>query len=447
MVPSRDTIAAIATAPGRGGIGVVRVSGARCGEIYQAIIGAQPEPRIAKYVSFKSSSGEIIDKGIGIYYKSPSSYTGEDVLECHLHGNRIVLGMLLDEIITFGARLARPGEFTERAFLNNKLDLVQAEAVTDLIDSRSKKAARSAMQSLSGVFSNQVLGLREGVFKARALIEAALDFPEEEGVDVDITPAIKIINQNLERLNQLLSKAEAGRVLDQSPSVVIVGPPNVGKSSIINFLSGNDAAIVSSTAGTTRDIVRENVLLDGNAFTLIDTAGIRQAGDEIEQEGINRSYKALNQADLVLFVYDESAEKDQGFLGLEKKLPSGVKSIVIRNKVDLCGTGKQACSNNDIYVSAKTGQGMDVLVNKICCSLNLVDNEEDLIFARQRHIDALYSVKNSLKQALNNVEKKVALEVLAEDLRLALVGFDEITGKTITDDILGEIFSRFCIGK
>ena len=447
MPKNNDTIAAIATPSGRGGIGVIRVSGKRCKDIYQALTGVLPEPRLVQYVSFKSSDQKIIDKGIALYFEGPSSYTGEDVVECHAHGSRIVLGMLLDEIVSLGARTALPGEFTERAFLNDKIDLVQAEAVADLIDSNSKKAARSALQSLNGVFSHDIMQLRDQIFNARALIEAALDFPDEDDVDISIDPAIKDIRKSLVMLNDLLVKAEAGRVLDQNPSVVIVGPPNVGKSSIINYLSGVDSAIVSTLPGTTRDIIREKVLLGGYAITLVDTAGIRETSDAIEKEGVERAHKAIGLADIVLYVIDNSLEQtiEQGVL--DKYLSPGAKAIIIRNKIDLCGEVNHENTDNEVYVSAKTGTGMDKLIDIICLNLDITDSEEDLIFARQRHIDALSLIRNNLQCVLADVKSNVGLEVLAESLRQCLSGFDEITGKTTTDDILGSVFSRFCIGK
>ena len=279
MTEKNETIAAIATPPGRGGLGVVRVSGKLSSSIFTSLSGHVPEPRVAKYVSFTLSDKTIIDKGIALFFKEPASYTGEDVLECHVHGSRIVLNMLLEEIVSLGARLALPGEFTERAFLNNKIDLVQAEAVADLIDSNSKKAALGALQSLQGVFSNDINRLRDRIFNTKALIEAALDFPEEEDVVIDTHPAAKEIQQCLDILDALLIKAEAGRVLDSNPTIVIVGQPNAGKSSIINYLSGIDSAIVSATPGTTRDVIKEKVLLGGYAVTLLDTAGIRETND------------------------------------------------------------------------------------------------------------------------------------------------------------------------
>jgi len=257
-------------------------------------------------------------------------------MECHAHGSRIVLGMLLDEIVSLGARVASPGEFTERAFLNNKIDLIQAEAVADLIDSNSKKAARSAMQSLEGVFSNNITQLRDQIFNARTLVEAALDFPDEEDVDISIDPAIGIIRESLAILDELLIKAKAGRVLDQNPSVVIVGSPNAGKSSIINYLSGFDSAIVSTLPGTTRDIIREKVLLGDYAITLVDTAGLRETHEAIEKEGVDRAYKALGLADLVLYVLDHSLKQTIEQDALDKYLSPGARAIIVKNKIDLC---------------------------------------------------------------------------------------------------------------
>ncbi len=447
MFTNKDTIAAIATAAGRSGIGIIRISGDNSKEIAEKLTGINPTPRFAHYAEFKAANNDLIDKGMIIYFKAPASYTGEDVIECHLHGNRILLDVLLDEIYSLGARAARPGEFTERAFLNNKMDLVQAEAVADLIDSSSKKAARSAMQSLSGVFSRQVSNLRDQIFKASSLIEASLDFTEEEDVGIKLAPVLNTINESINCLSELLKKAEAGSVLSKSPSIVIIGPPNVGKSSIINYLSRNDSAIVSARPGTTRDIIKETVLLEGNLFTLIDTAGIHVTEDEIELEGINRTNKAINMADLVLYVIDASKDDKQQLTEASKSIPDFVKATVVRNKIDLCDKKALVRNEKDIFVSAKTGEGMETLIQQICKSLEYTSAENDIIFARKRHIDAIKRISESLNRALEAIEKNSGLEIIAEELRQSLNGFDEITGKTTTDDILGEIFSRFCIGK
>ncbi len=447
MTEKNETIAAIATPPGRGGLGIVRVSGNLSSSIFSSLTGHMPEPRIAKFVSFTLSDKTIIDKGIALFFKAPASYTGEDVMECHAHGSRIVLGMLLEEIVSLGARLALPGEFTERAFLNNKIDLVQAEAVADLIDSNSKKAALGAMQSLQGVFSNDINALRDRVFNAKALIEAALDFPEEEDVVIDTNPAAKDIQQCLDSLNGLLKKAKAGRVLDSNPTIVIVGQPNAGKSSIINYLSGIDSAIVSATPGTTRDVIREKVLLGGNAVTLLDTAGIRETNDEIELAGVDRAHKALGLADIVLFVHDNTLGDVVIDAALLEQVAAGAKIVIVRNKIDLCDNSLFANTDNEIFVSAKTGKGMDSLIVAISANLEADGGEEDLIFSRQRHVDCLNMLSNNLKQVLADIEEGAGLEVQAESLRQCLAGFDELTGRVTSDDVLGAVFSRFCIGK
>jgi tRNA modification GTPase len=447
MPAHNDTIAAIATPSGRGGLGIIRVSGSLSTTIFNSLTGGLPAPRLAKYVSFKGADQKTIDKGIALFFKAPASYTGEDVMECHVHGSRIILGLLLEEIISLGARAAMPGEFTERAFLNNKIDLVQAEAVADLIDSNSKKAARSAMQSLDGVFSNSINQLRDRVFNAKALIEAALDFPDEEDVVINTAPAAKDIQACLDILNDLLNKAEAGRVLDQNPTIVIAGKPNAGKSSIINYLSGVDAAIVSTTPGTTRDIIKEKVLLGGYAVTLLDTAGIRESNNEIEKAGVDKAHKALGLADIIIYVHDNSQGQFNMDSALLNHVTPGTKILVARNKIDLCENYNFVDSENEIYVSVKTSEGMDKLIETICLNLEISGSVEDLIFARQRHIDGLKLIGKNLQCVLSDIESGVGLEVQAESLRQCLAGFDELTGKITSDDVLGAVFSQFCIGK
>tara|TARA_R110002074_G_scaffold402076_3_gene603390 strand:+ start:61034 stop:62377 length:1344 start_codon:yes stop_codon:yes gene_type:complete len=447
MPKSNDTITAIATPSGRGGLGIVRVSGNKTKDIFKTLTGSSPIARSAQFVSFRSSDQKIIDKGIALYFKAPASYTGEDVMECHVHGSRFVLGMLLDEIVSMGARLARPGEFTERAFINNKIDLLQAEAVADLIDSNSKKAARSAMLSLSGVFSDSIKELRERVFNAKALIEAALDFPEEEDVVIDTLPASREVQECLDLLNELISKAEAGRVLDQNPSIVIAGRPNAGKSSVLNYLSGFDSAIVSSAPGTTRDVIKEKVLLGDYAVTLFDTAGIRDTEDKVEQAGVDRAQKTLAMADIVLCVHDNTLDDASLNIELFDYVSAGTKIIDVRNKIDLCDEGDFINSENEVYVSVKTGAGMDKLVEAICQYFATVENEEDLVFTRQRHLDDLHKISKNLKRVLSDITNSAGLEVQAESLRQCLSGFDDLTGKTTSDDVLGAVFSQFCIGK
>ena len=447
MPANKDTIAAIATPPGRSGIGVIRISGKLSRKIYQALTGIQPKDRYAHHVSFKSSSNQTIDKGISLYFKGPASYTGEDVMECYAHGNRIILGMLLDEIISLGARAALPGEFTERSFLNDKIDLVQAEAVADLIDSNSKKAARSAMQSLDGVFSDGVLDLKEKIINAKALIEATLDFPDEEDIGINTRPAFENIKECLGVLDNLLTKAKKGRLLDHTPLIVIAGPPNVGKSTLINFLSGADSAIVSDTPGTTRDIIKEKILLRDQLVTLVDTAGIHKTSDSIEKEGIEKAYKIIKSADLVLYLIDYSTKKSDAEETLKEYLPLDVKYILVTNKIDLCKKQDQKNNINENSISAKTGEGIEELVEKIGLILDFSIEDEDVVFARQRHIDALNTIRVFLNEAAFSMEKKEGLEIVAELLRQSLSVFDEIVGKITTDDILDNIFSRFCIGK
>ena len=448
MPANKDTIVAIATPPGRSGIGVIRVSGKLSSKIYQTLTGRQPKNRYAHHVSFKSSSNQTIDKGISLYFKGPASYTGEDDMECYAHGNRIILGILLDEIISLGARLALPGEFTEKSFLNDKIDLVQAEAVADLIDSNSKKAARSAMQSLDGVFSDSILDLKEKIINATALLEATLDFPDEEDIDINTNPAIENIKECLGLLDSLLNKAKKGRLLDHAPLIVIAGPPNVGKSTLINFLSGFDSAIVSDTPGTTRDIIKEKVLLRDQLVTLIDTAGIHKTNNTIEKEGIERAYKTIKSADLVLYLIDYNTNKADTAETLKELLPLGVKHILVTNKIDLCKKREQKNNINKNSISAKTGEGVEELVEKISSILDFsIEDEGDVVFARQRHVDALNTIRVFLNEAAISIEKKEGLEIVAELLRQSISVFDEIVGKTTTDDILDNIFSRFCIGK
>ena len=445
MPSKKDTITAIATPPGRSGIGIIRVSGKNSKQIYKSLTGQNPVNRQARYTSFKSSSNTLLDKGVSIFFKGPSSYTGEDIVECYSHGNRMILDMLIEEIIVLGARLALPGEFTERAFLNNKIDLVQAEAVADLIDSNSKKAARSAMQSLQGVFSENIIQLKEKTIYAKALIEAYLDFPDEEDVDVDTYSAKEKIKDCLESLDNTLTKAKRGRMLNHAPLIVIAGPPNVGKSTLINFLSGSDSSITSEHPGTTRDAIRENILLSDQLVTLVDTAGLRFTKDQVEKEGIERTYKAIQSADLVLYLID-SADTGSANIEISKHLPEGTNYILIRNKIDLYNK-KNNQDDKNFNISAKTGEGIEKLVKKIQEILDFTTEDEDIIFARQRHINAIKRIRGLLKESLLSMEKQAGLEIVAEPLRESLLIFDEIIGKTTTDDILENIFSRFCVGK
>ena len=447
MLEHKETIAAISTPTGRAGIGAIRVSGKNSKKIYQALTGSKPEHKRAQYVSFVSSSSEIIDKGVSLFFKGPSSYTGEDVMECFTHGSRFILDALLQEIIVLGARPASPGEFTQRAFLNGKIDLIQAEAVADLIDSNSKIAARSALQSMQGVFSDKIFALKAKIIETRALIEAMLDFPDEEGTEIDAVPAINNIKWCINSINQLLAKTKTGRMLNKAPTIAIVGKPNAGKSTLINFLSGANPAIVSNTPGTTRDLIREPVLLREQPAVLVDTAGIQNTDNPIEQEGVDRTFKMLEQADLILCLVDIGAD-DQGIQEQIKDAASDIDCIFVKNKIDLYKNieADDTTTNSELVISAKTGEGIERLIDKICSLLNLT-GEEDIIFARQRHIDALSRIQAHMKEALTNIDEKAGMEIVAESFRRSLHEFDTVIGKTTTDDILENIFSRFCIGK
>ena len=448
MPTKKDTIAAIATPPGTSGIGVIRVSGLSSKNIFKALTGTKPKNRSAQYVSFKSSENEVLDRGISLFFQGPASYTGEDTMECFIHGNRMLLDMLLSEIFSLGARPALPGEFTERAFLNGKIDLIQAEAVADLINSSSKSAAKSALRSLDGSFSRRVLELKEKIVGTKAMIEASLDFPDEEDIKIYTAPAYENIKDCLVILDNLLGKACKGSVLSQTPLVVIVGAPNAGKSTLMNYISGVDSAIVSKTPGTTRDVIREKILLKDHLITLTDTAGMHNTKNLIEKDGIERANKEIRRADLVLYVIDVAMTERDIRKELNENLPADTRYLLVKNKIDLVKniTQKEVINDNEFNISAKTGEGIEKLLDKISSVFNFT-TEEDVIFARRRHVDALSLLKECLDEALLCIERKQGLELVAEPLRQGLILLDEVIGKTTTDDILDNIFSRFCIGK
>ncbi len=448
MRPKRlkdDTIAAIATAPGRGGIGVVRVSGSRVSEIAQAILGKVPSARSAHLANFRDSAGETIDQGIALYFSNPHSFTGEDVLELQGHGGPAVLQSLLSRCLELGARLAEPGEFTRRAYLNDKLDLAQAESVADLIDAASTQAAKSAMRSLQGDFSRQIRSLVDALINLRMLVEATLDFPEEE---IDFLEAAQA-KQKLEKIHKelidVLKKAKQGALLREGLQIVLIGQPNVGKSSLLNRLAGDEVAIVTAVAGTTRDTVREQILLDGIPLHLIDTAGLRETKDEVEQIGISRTWLAIEKADIALVIIDAvkgiSAE-DQAILD---RLPQKLPVVQIFNKADLLAQIPIAKDQkNEIYLSAKTGSGLENLHDRLLELAGWQQTGEGAFMARERHIRALKEANQHLDQAVLRWQQ---LELLAEELNLAQKALSTITGEFTADDLLGEIFSRFCIGK
>lgn len=446
MVSDSETIAAVGTAPGRGGIGIVRVSGPLAKPIAQAISGHPlPSPRQAGYANFRGMAGEILDQGIVLFYPSPQSYTGEDVLELQGHGSPVVLSGLLERCVSLGARLARPGEFTERAFLNGKLDLAQAESVIDLIEARSQAAARAAVRSLAGDFSRRAQVLIEQLIAVRVYIEAALDFSEE---DVDFL-ADNALHQRVQQLQTTLREttaiAEQGRLLQEGIALVISGAPNVGKSSLLNRLVGHDAAIITDIAGTTRDVLREHIQIDGLPVTVIDTAGLRDSGDPIEREGIRRAQAEIQKADRVLYLCQSGDEA--------ASIPAELLNVphdTVVNKIDLQQqTARIEYADNSacIYLSAKTGEGIDLLKNHLKQISGFSHLVESPFIARRRHLDALQRAAKHIADGLLNLSQKTFPELAAEDFNLAQQSLQNITGDYTSDDLLGEIFSSFCIGK
>ena len=432
--PKRDTIAAVATPPGRGGIGVVRISGSRAPQIAERVIGSIPPARAATLARFKDASGAAIDEGIAVYFPAPHSYTGEAVLELQGHGGPVVIGMLLSACLDAGARLADPGEFTRRAFLEGRLDLAQAEAVADLIDASSEEAARSALRSLSGEFSAAIDTLRKQLVELRALTEAQLDFPEEELDGVHREDAGKRLIGIQAALDEVLARSRQGSLLRSGIHAVLAGPPNVGKSSLLNRLAGEERAIVTPIPGTTRDALRETIHIEGVAVVLVDTAGLRESGDEVEKLGIARTRSELERADVVLAVHDATAGR--------AAVPSPGQRIDVYNKADL--RPGFVPPKGAIAVSAKTGQGMADLREAIVRAAGWSSTGESVFLARERHMRALAAAKEHLARA---AAEKSRWELFAEELRLAQDALSAITGAFTADDLLGEIFGRFCIGK
>jgi tRNA modification GTPase len=444
-----DTIAAVASAPGIGGVGVLRISGPGAGAIADSLLGRAPRPRHAHYAAFADAAGAIIDRGLLLWFPAPRSYTGEDVLELQGHGSPVALRRLLARTIELGARHARPGEFSERAFLNGKLDLAQAEAVADLIASGSDAAARAAMRSLDGEFSRRVHALTEAVVRLRVWIEAAIDFPEEE-IDFLATPQLADDLAALRtQLAELLAGARRGVRLADGLHVVIVGRPNVGKSSLLNALAASERAIVTEIAGTTRDVLRETIDLDGIALTLVDTAGLREADDLVEREGIRRARAELERADLALLLDDDGAAPDDA-AELRADLPAQLAHIVIHNKIDLGGGLPRVETIGDtahIWLSARSGAGLDLLVAELKRHAGQGESAEGAFTARARHVAALERAGDHLAAAEQALLVHRAGELAAEELRQVQHALGEITGEFSSDDLLGEIFSSFCIGK
>jgi tRNA modification GTPase len=446
-----DTICAIATPPGAGGLGIVRVSGPTVPDISKTLIGKLPAPRTATLAAFRDDKGEVIDSGIVLYFPSPHSFTGEHVLELQGHGGIHILQQLVRRVLDLGARAARPGEFSERAFLNDKMDLVQAEAIADLIGSGSDAAARAAQRSLQGAFSDQIHLLQEQLTSIRVFVEAAIDFPDEEIDFLAESDVSQRVRKAASDVSVLLESAKQGRLLRDGIVLAIIGRPNAGKSSLLNALSGQESAIVTEFPGTTRDVLREQIDLDGIPVHVADTAGIRETSDVIEAEGIRRARQALESADIVLLIRDasESTAPDDE---LQAEVPDGIRTIAVANKVDLLSPdtlqqGIDDDSGNQVWISARTGSGIDVLRKRILQVIGASEQPEGAFSARQRHVDALKRAGSHLADGFQAMERFKAGELLAEELRLAQQALGEITGEMLPNDLLGEIFSSFCIGK
>lgn len=452
QVKNNGTIAAIATPPGRGGIGIVRISGTDLKQLAQTILGKLPDPRHAGLFNFLDQNNQVIDQGIALYFPSPNSYTGEDVLELHGHGGPAVMNLLLAHCLQLGARLAEPGEFTLRAFLNEKLDLAQAEGVADLIEASTANAVRCAVRSLHGEFSSTIHQLVSALIDLRVLVEATLDFPEEEIDFLQSAHAAEQLASIQIKLEQVLTASRRGNLLQEGIKIVLAGQPNVGKSSLLNRLAGDEIAIVTEIPGTTRDTIRQSIEIEGIPLHLIDTAGLRETSDIVEQQGIARTYAAIEQADLVLLLVDSRygvTKEDRSVLAhLSEKLPV----LIVHNKIDLSGQLsriEEDTSGTVIYLSVKSGEGIALLQTALLKTVGWQTNiaGEGAYMARQRHLQALLHAKELLKRAETWLHTADQLEILAEELRLAQQALSSITGEFTSDDLLGEIFSSFCIGK
>jgi tRNA modification GTPase len=446
-----DTIVAAASPPGRGSVGIVRISGPKTPEIAAVMLGEVPEPRRASFVRFLDAEQQPIDAGVALFFPSPHSYTGEHVLELQGHGGPVVVEAVIARVLQLGARRALPGEFTQRAFLNDKLDLAQAEAIADLIDAGSRQAVRAAMRSLQGEFSAMVQGLSEAVIELRAYVEAAIDFPEEEIdflADRQLEERLTAVRHHFDAVEQ---SARQGRLLREGMTVVIAGRPNAGKSSLLNRLAGYDAAIVTPIPGTTRDILRERIDIDGMPLHVLDTAGLRDSRDDIEREGIRRAEAEIARADRVLFVIDTSDDPDgRAFNEERQRLPSDVPVTLVFNKCDLA-TGLPVADTYSgpprVTLSALSGDGLDRLRQHLKSCMGFLTTESGTVSARQRHLDALVRARTHVDEAARQLQERRSGELVAEELRVAQQALGEITGEFTTDDLLGRIFSTFCIGK
>ncbi len=457
IVNRSDTIVAQATPPGRGGVAIVRISGALAPEIALHLTKHTLQPRVASYLAFMDRDDQVLDQGIALLFPAPHSFTGETVLELHCHGGPVVVDLLVREAVHRGARIAGPGEFSERAFLNDKIDLIQAEAIADLIDSASEQAARGAMRSLQGTFSRQVKTLLEALIQVRMHVESAIDFPEEE---IDFLADKQLLGRldNLwQQILELTAKASEGAALREGIHVVIAGPPNAGKSSLLNALAEKESAIVTEIPGTTRDLLRELIQIDGIPLHIIDTAGLRDSPDQIEQEGIRRALQELERADRILLLTDDPnavrLSPAELWPAAASSLPAGSNTTIVQNKIDLHDqqpallepTPESPCAM--VRLSAKTGQGIDLLRQHLKRSAGITHTVEGSFIARRRHLDALRRAEHLVATGITQLTTTGAGELLAEDLRHAQLCLGEITGEFSSDDLLGRIFSEFCIGK
>ena len=448
-----DTIAAIASAPGRGAVGVIRVSGPSVPQIAESIVGNLPAPRIAQFAHFLGQDGAPLDRGLVLYFPAPASYTGEHVLELQGHGGVLVLDSLLKRLLELGCRMARPGEFSERAFLNGKIDIAQAEAIADLIDAGSVEAARAAVRSMQGEFSAHIHELQAQITELRTLVEAAIDFPDEE---LDFVPGSELgrrIAKIFMSFDAITAAARQGALLREGLNVVIAGKPHAGKSSLLNKLVGDEVAIVTDQPGTTRDVLRQQVHLDGLPLNLIDTAGLRRAADVVEAEGVRRALAELERADRVLYMLDATllGESRASDLAAElDELPKGVPVTLVFNKIDLSGAQASVDESRDppqVFLSVRTGAGLDLLRAHLKSRAGYRSGDSGALSARRRHLDALERARTCVAQAAQTLAATRAFELFAEELRLAQLALGEITGEFSSDDLLGEIFGSFCIGK
>jgi len=456
LIAVNDTIAAQATAPGKGGVGIIRISGPAAKQVAESILGKVPKTRYADYLPFRALSGEVLDQGIALYFEGPNSFTGEDVLELQGHGGPVILDLLLQEICQIdNVRLAKAGEFSERAFLNDKIDLTQAEAIADLIESTSVQAAKSALQSLQGEFSDKIHALVEQMIHLRIYVEAAIDFPDEE---IDFLSDGKVagdLQSIIDFLDEVKAQAKQGAIMREGMKVVIAGRPNAGKSSLLNALSGKESAIVTDIAGTTRDVLKEHIHIDGMPLHIIDTAGLRESPDKVEQIGIERAWQEIEQADKVLLMVDasenSSIDPQQIWPEFIAKLPDNMPVTIVRNKIDLLDSAHQDIKVDGdlpiISISAQSNQGVEALKTHLKKAMGYQGTTEGTFMARRRHLDALDRAALNLQTGQEQLHSYIAGEILAEELRLAQQHLNEITGEFSSDDLLGRIFSSFCIGK